>query len=309
MTNEQTSIPEEVRATAIDWWLRRNDRALTRKERQDFEAWLAADAVNRAAFDAISGVCGFLGTKLPGAGPARQTRRRRRKLAGAAGAALVLLMFQHQIGLYFRADHATGTGETKVVTLEDGSRIELDAESAVAVHYAAGERRIALIEGQAWFQVAPDKARPFVVEAGRGAITALGTAFDVAIDGGSVHVTVGEHSVRVESGGAGVIVAEGESSLFADRAEAQAPRKANVEQATAWRRGRLIFDDAPLGKVVETLARYHRGYVAFLDPALKARRVTGVFLADDPVAAFEEIESALGLRLTRLSNYLILIHK
>ena len=77
---------------------------------------------------------------------------------------------------------------------------------------------------------------------------------------------------------------------------------------TGWRRGRLIFADTPLGEVVATLARHHRGYVAFLDPALKARRVTGVFLADDPLAAFDELKSALGVRLTRLSNYLILIH-
>ncbi|MBY6243806.1 FecR family protein [Methylosinus sp. Sm6] len=309
MTEEQRAIPEEIRAAAIDWWLRRNERAPTRREQRAFEDWLAADARHRLAFETISGVCGFLGTKLPGARPIRKTRGRRRKITGAAAAGALALLFQHEIALYFRSDHATGAGETKRVTLADGSRVELDAKSAIAVRFADGERRIALIEGEAWFDVAPDPSRPFVVAAGSGAITALGTAFDVAVDGDAVRVVVGEHRVKVENGGAAVVVAEGEGAAFADGAPASPPAKTDVARATSWRRGRLIFADAPLGDVVATLARHHRGFVAFLDPSLKTRRVTGVFLADDPLAAFDEIETALGVRVTRLSNYLMLIHK
>ena len=309
MTDDQKAVPEDIRAAAVDWWLRQNDRALSRKGRRAFEAWLAENELHRLAFEKASGVCGFLGTKLPGARRAPRAARRRRRIAGTAGAVALLLLFQHDLFLYVRSDHATGAGETKLVTLDDGSRIELDAKSAIAIHYAASERRVALIEGEAWFQVAPDAARPFVVEAGGGAITALGTAFDVAVEGSAVQIVVGEHSVKVESGGAGVVVGEGEKSGFAKGAKALAPGKVDVGIATAWRRGRLVFSDTPLGEVVAALSRHHRGYVAFLDPSLRARRVTGVFLADNPLAALDEIEAALGLRLARLSNYLILIHK
>jgi transmembrane sensor len=309
MTDDQKAIPEDIRAKAVDWWLRQNDRALSRKGRRAFEAWLTESELHRLAFDKVSGVCGFLGTKLPGASRAPRAERTRRRLAGAAGAVALLLLFQHDILLFFRSDQATGAGETRLITLADGSRIELDAKSAIAIHYAASERRVALIEGEAWFQVAPDAARPFVVEAGGGAITALGTAFDVALEGNAVQVVVGEHRVKLESGGADVVIGEGERSGFTKGVKALAPGKVDVAAATAWRRGRLVFSDTPLGEVVTALARHHRGYVAFLDPSLKARRVTGVFLADNPLAAFDEIEAALGLRFTRLSNYLILIHK
>jgi transmembrane sensor len=309
MSDEERPIPEEIRAAAIDWWLRRNERAPTRRDQRAFDDWLAADARHVAAFAKISAVCGFLGGKLPGARPIRKARGRRRKIVGAAAAGALLLLFHHDVALYLLSTHATGAGETKRVTLADGSRVELDAKSAIAVHFAGRERRITLLEGEAWFEVASDASRPFVVAAGSGAITALGTAFDVAVEGDAVRVVVGEHSVKVETGGVGVVVAEGERTAFAGGAEAQAPAKTDVAQATGWRRGRLIFSNAPLGEVVATLARHHRGYVAFLDPALKTRRVTGVFLADDPLAAFEELESALGVRATRLSNYLILIHK
>ncbi|ATQ69582.1 MULTISPECIES: FecR family protein [Methylosinus] len=307
MTDDERAIPEAIRAAAIDWWLRRNERAPTRREQRAFEDWLAADPRHDAAFQKITSVCGFLGAKLPGA-RIRKAPGRKRKIAGVAAAGALALLFQHDIFLYLRATHVTGAGETRAVTLADGSRVELDAKSAIAVHFADGERRIALLEGEAWFEVAPDPARPFVVAAGSGAVTALGTAFDVAVAGERVRVVVGEHSVKVENGGAGVVVAEGERTAFTGGAEASPPARTDVARATGWRRGRLIFADAPLGEVVATLARHHRGYVAFLDPALKARRVTGVFLADDPLAAFDELESALGLRLTRLSNYLILIH-
>jgi transmembrane sensor len=309
VTEDERAIPEEIRAAAIDWWLRRNERAPTRREQRAFDDWLAADARHPLAFEKISSVCGFLGTKLPGAGPIRKARGRKRRIAGAAAAGALLLMFHHDIGLYFRADHATGPGETRRVALADGSRVELDAKSAIAVHFADGERRIALLEGEAWFEVAPDPARPFVVAAGSGAVTALGTAFDVAVEGERVRVVVGEHSVKVENGGAGVVVAKGERTAFAGGAPASPPARTDVAAATGWRRGRLIFSDAPLGEVVATLARHHRGYVAFLDPSLEARRVTGVFLADDPLAAYAELESALGLRMTRLSDYVIFIHQ
>lgn len=309
MTDEQRAVPEAIRAAAIDWWLRRNERAQSRREQRAFEDWLAADARHRAAFETISSVCGFLGTKLPGARPLRKARGRRRKIAGAAVAGALLLLFHHDIALYLGSDHATGAGETRRVTLADGSRVELDANSAIAVHFAGRERRIALLDGEAWFEVAPDPTRPFVVEAGSGSVTALGTAFDVAVQGDAVRVVVGEHRVKVENGGAGVVVEEGQRTAYVGGAKAQAPSKADVTAATGWRRGRLIFSEAPLGEVVATLARHHRGYVAFLDPSLKARRVTGVFLADDPLAAFEELESALGVRVTRVSNYLILIHR
>jgi transmembrane sensor len=309
MTDEERAIPEANRAAAIDWWLRRNERAPTRREQRAFEDWLAADPRNGAAFQRISAVCGFLGTKLPGARPIRRTRNRKRKIAGVAAAGALALLFQHDIVLYLRATHATGAGETRRVTLSDGSRVELDAKSAIAVHFAGRERRIALLDGEAWFEVAPDPARPFVVEAGSGSVTALGTAFDVAVDGERVRVVVGEHRVKVENGGAAVVIAEGERSAFSGGAQASPPARTDVARATGWRRGRLIFSDAPLGEVVATLSRHHRGYVAFLDPSLKARRVSGVFLADDPLAAFAEIESALDVRVTRLSTYLILIHK
>jgi transmembrane sensor len=309
MNDAERPISESARASAIDWWLRGNDRPLSREEQKQFAAWLAEDAANKAAFEKVSRLCGFLGTGLPGAGPVRKTKRRRRRLATAVIGAVAILALGGEILPLVRSDYSTGTGQTKRVTLEDGSHVELDAKSAVSVRYEATERRLALLEGQAWFEVAPDPHRPFVVEAAGGTVRALGTAFDIALEKKQAEVTVGEHRVAISSGGRSVEVEEGRRSVYFENQAAQQPEPIDVEKATAWRRGRLIFNDKPLGEVIEALGRYHRGYVGFLDPALRKRRVTGVFLTYEPLAALDEIEASLGLHALRLSNYLILIHK
>lgn len=298
-----------IREAAIDWWLRRNETTLSRKEQAAFEAWLAADDAHRAAYETLAALGDFMAPRWPGAGPQRKTKRRRRKAGAAAGLALLALFFADEIALRLTADVLTGAGETRQATLADGSRMELDSLSAVALHFTQSERRVTLIAGEAWFDVAPDPARPFVVEAAGGTATALGTAFDVAIENGRARVTVTSHSVRVAGGGGAVTVEEGRQSAYGPGEAAAAPEPVDLARATAWRRGKLMFENRPLGEVVRALGRYHRGFVFFADPALKARRVTGVFNAQDPIAALDEIETSLGLHATHVTKYLTIVHE
>ncbi|WP_400767117.1 FecR family protein [Methylosinus sporium] len=304
---------EDPRDAAIEWWLRRKNRAPTSCEQTEFEAWLAADTANRAAFDDISDMCGHLIDMDParskGLAGVRTGRSWRLPAAALVAASVAFAVFFDDLSLFLRSDYRAGTGETKRITLEDGSRVELDSRSAIAVRYSAGERRLALLAGEAWFEVAPDRSRPFVVEAAGGSTTALGTAFDVAVADAQARVTVTQHRVSVASGGRKVIVDEGQQSAYATNGAAQPAEPANVERATAWRRGRLMFEDRPLGEVIEALGRYHHGFVYFPNPALRARRVTGIFGADDPLSALEEVEASLGLHAVNLTNYLILIYE
>lgn len=308
--NEAENEPS-ARDAAIDWLMRCNEGPLTRAEQAKLARWLEVDA-HRAAFEDVCAMYGRLTTMDFGAAPVRR-RPSGRFFAAAAAVAVVaavaLLLVFDDLSLAVRADQYAGAGETRQVTLPDGSRLELDARSGVALHFSARERRLTLLEGEAWFQVAPDPSRPFVVEAGGGTVTALGTAFDVALRRGRAEVTVGEHSVAVASGGRTIVVGEGEQSAYAPQLVAQTPQKTDVARATSWRQGALIFENATLGEVVETLARYHRGHVVFADPSLRARRVSGVFGANDPREALAEIEAALGLREIALTQYLIVLYR
>ena len=307
------SNDESPRDAAIEWWLRRKPGGLSGAEQAEFEAWLARCEANRAAFEDISEMCGHIVEMRPvrSARGSEQEKRRawRAPTAALVAASLALFVVFDDLSLFLRSDYSAGTGQTKRVTLEDGSRVELDAKSAISVRYAPGARRLTLLEGEAWFEVAPDPTRPFVVEAAGGTVTALGTAFDVALEKEHAEVTVTQHRVSIASGGQTMIVEEGQQSAYAKSAAAHPAEPANVERATAWRRGRLMFENRPLGEVVEALGRYHRGHVYFTNPALRSRRVTGIFGTDDPLSALDEIEISLGLHSARFSNYLIFIYQ
>jgi transmembrane sensor len=295
----------ERRRAAIAWWMRLDSGASTPAEREAFAAWLTAEAANKAAFDDICRLWGDLEILRPRLQPAARASSpphltRLRIGAALAGLALALALSYDELAIRWRAGHLTGTGELRSLVLEDGSRVELGPDSALETNFAGGERRVTLLRGEAWFAVAPDSARPFSVATPAGTATALGTAFDVSIQGARTEVTVTEHRVRLSGAGPSVIVEQGAQSAFAPGVAAVSPYPVDMDQVTAWRRGKLIFDDKPLAEVLATLSRYRRGYVALVDPSLRGRRVTGVFETRDPEAALRAIQKSLGLRAVSL---------
>lgn len=306
--------PDEVdpHDAAIDWWVRQRAAPLTIAERAEFLDWLA-NADHSAVYRDVERMCGEL-DRLEPAGcawrPQRVLQKGSTRFAAVALAIAVFAMFLAPTDLFlaWRADHYASVGETRFVTLEDGSHVHLDSRSAIAVRYDGSQRRIALLQGEAWFEVAPNKDRPFVVEAAGGSVTARGTAFDLALEGAGARVAVTEHSVSVVSGGSQTIVTEGEQSIYGVDTPASAPSHISPSRATAWRRGKLVFEDRPLGEALEALGRYHRGYVYCVSSSICARHLTGVFGSDNPAQALREIEVYLGLKALHLSDYLILLH-
>jgi transmembrane sensor len=300
---------------AAGWWVRLDAGALSASELKAFRAWLASDPRNEAAFEEACDLWGDW-ERAPKAlaracvEAARPAPRRRwtRPAAALAALGLALLLLHEPVSLWLRADARTATGELRTVTLPDGSRAHLCAGSALALHYDGDRRRVALLAGEALFEVEPDPSRPFVVEAAGGEIFARGTAFDISTSDARTEVTVTEHAVDVTGAGASVRVEAGRQTAYGPGLPALDSYAVDPDKVTAWRRGRLYFNDKPLGEVIAALARYHRGYVMLAGAALRDRRVTGVFRTDQPLEALRAIEKSLGLKSTRLSDYLILLH-
>lgn len=300
--------PDPALEEAVDWFVRRDAGPFSEAEERSFEAWLAADPAHGAAYREIERIWSDA-ERLPVTAPPRPQSRFRQGAAMAVAASLLLLVL---VGLdvptRLQADARSGVGETKTVTLPDGSTAMLNTASAIAVDYTADERRVRLLSGEAAFTVARDAGRPFRVEASGGLSTALGTVFLVrALDDGAT-VTVLESRVAVAlAGGKAVLAPNQRVSYAADRGLGPV-ESVDARAAMAWRRGKLIFADRRLGEVIEELNRYHLGEIRILDPALAERKVSGVFETRDPVAAVDALESSLGLRSTRLSDLLILLH-
>lgn len=305
---------EAVREEAAAWYFRRDAGSLTPGDELAFQRWLA-HAPHRTAYDEVARTWSSLAAlPRPALPPARQRPAWRRSAIAAGLAAMLAIagapQIQHWL-VHQRADYSTAVGETRDLVLDDGSRISLNTDSAVAISYGEGERRIRLLDGEALFTVAKDAARPFVVEARAGAATALGTAFAVRQDGEETIVTVLESRVAVAPADAperGSALSPGQSARLS-RSQIKAIETVDADAETAWRRGKLIFVDQPLGGVVEQLNRYHRGRIQIVDPAIRDHRVSGVFETKDPLRIVAMLESSLGLRATRLTSYLVLLHR
>jgi transmembrane sensor len=111
----------------------------------------------------------------------------------------------------------------------------------------------------------------------------------------------------VEASGETVNIDAGEQIAYGPGLSVLAPRPADTESATAWRRGTLIFEDKPLGEVIALIDHYHRGYCLIIDPSIRNGLVTGVFRTSGPLQAIRTLELSLGLHVTYLTDYLILL--
>ena len=311
------AVPPQALDAARRWFVLLRDDAVSATDRHGFAVWLAGDPANQEAWrqtvalwDRMDGAVPALLAQEGGArdgGHAGMSRRR--WLQQAAAAALVLgggaAYLANTPALY--ADYTTAVGERRSIALADGSVVDLAPDSALSATIDAGRRRLTLHSGEAYFRVAADAARPFVVTAANGEITALGTAFDVKRLPDGVRVAVTEHAVAVAVGRESPVrLAEGYDLRYGPDG-IDSPRPSDAATVLAWRQDRLFFQDAPLGEVVADLGRYRRGQVLIFGATLRTLPVTGFFHTTQTESALQTIAATLPVRMTRLTDRLIII--
>lgn len=241
--------------------------------------------------------------------PATATRIQRWTPLAATGmaAGLVLVVMGLDLPTRIQADAITRPGEQRSLTLDDGSVVQLNTDTAVDVAYAPGRRTVRLLRGEAAFTVAPDADRPFVVEAGGGSTTALGTRFVVRRQGALTRVSVTEHSVRAASPQGAVVVPENRITAYGPHQAPSAPVASPVG-VDAWTTGWLVFEDRPLSEVVEEIARYSPAPMTVIGQPVRTRRISGAFRIDQPAQTVARLEQTLGVRSTRLIGGAVVIH-
>jgi len=238
---------------------------------------------------------------VPSEGPLENIRRvpkgaRLRWIALGAALAAVATIVIFVIGKGSRDPtlYATQIGEQRTVKLADGSVVELNAVSRIRVRFTAETRDVDLLQGQALFKVARNKARPFVVRSGDVRVRAVGTEFDVRRRAAGTVVTVLEGRVAVApespSGSQPVSVPAATLELAAgeqvDVVPRAAPRKvhANVAMATAWTQQQLIFDSTPLSEAAEEFNRFNTQKLIVQDGRIRQLLISGTFPALDPAS-------------------------
>jgi transmembrane sensor len=178
----------------------------------------------------------------------------------------------------------TAVGAVAAVPMSDGSKVTLNTDSQIRISVTGRERRVSLGRGEAFFEVAKDPKRPFVVVAGHCRVVAVGTQFSVWREADEVRVVVTEGRVRVERNdtptrddpttevSAGSIAHAGDAGVLVEH-----KRLGEVEETLGWRRGFLFFHDLPLGEAVAEFNRYNRARIVIDSPDIAAIRISGSF--------------------------------
>jgi transmembrane sensor len=271
-----------------------------------FERWLS-DPANAREFEIAEQIWAsapdFVAAEARAAQPPRAARLTRRwGLAGATGAlaAAVMAWFVF-LGPVATEQLVAGKGERTQATLSDESNVYLNADTRLTAAFDRRRRRVALLGGEAFFEVAPDPDRPFVVSAGDVRVTAVGTQFNVrSRQSGRVRVDVLEGEVAVEAGNWRGSARAGEQiEITQGRARVALADRARVE---GWRNGQIVLQSVPLVQVVEELNAYSATPIVIADPAIGRRLVSGRFDGARAQEALAALEFAIQVRVVPLSD-------
>ncbi|MFO1448282.1 MAG: FecR domain-containing protein [Opitutaceae bacterium] len=338
----QGSADNDIECTAADW-LGRRDGGLTAEESRELEAWLKADPRHAAAFAGLEAALRSL-DRLASLRPPhssapdpdlpllaqprterpafRRTRRWIPLSIAAAAAVLALASFTLPTSFFGSSPAiellSTEVGEFRKCTLPDESIIELNTDSRVEVVYSGTGRRVKLVRGEAYFTVAKDPSRPFIVTAGNVGVRAVGTAFNVRLRPEAVDVIVTEGRIRVDdapqagaaqpdlrpepapaevtAGERAVIRAEALANRsVSSSVEVQAVDRGEMDRLLAWQDQRLEFGPTPLRDIVAEFNRYNRQQLVVADEETGALSVGGTFRAHDPNTLVHLLQTNFGI--------------
>lgn len=321
-SNNDDMEPARVTEEAAHWFTRLKSRVVDTAELSEFYAWRKSPA-NAAAYDALEAhwraskklgddrdIADAIGEALQSDSP-RAAGARGVRLALIAG--LIVLAACTAFFLITRETvYETTIGEQRLVQLQDGSRVHLDTDSEISVALGS-TRQITLARGRAYFDVARDPDRKFIVLAGDAEVEAIGTVFEVARDAATTLVTLVEGKVAVDASKAG---AKGErTQLLAGQSVSISHDsigevgRANVEQINAWTRGRLEFRETPLKDAIAQVNRYARKPITLAPSRWSDERVNGGFAVGDVDAFVEAVTALYPLQIDRKSDGSIHLHE
>lgn len=303
------------RSAAAYWLNHRRSGDMTPEDVRAFQVWMDRDLANRAAYQELERLWGVLGVAVDDPEvmasrerDARQVDRGSRLRWAAIAASLVAIvggwgLFGAEVsdGTVIlpaplrsvvsqsladgSAEFRTSVGQRTTVTLPDQTVVTLDTDTVLRVHDSARERLVSLDQGRAFFKVAKDPRRPFVVAAGGHRVRALGTAFDVQVGPGKFEVTLVEGRVKVETPSPIKLIAQTAELEPGQRLAVveDAPKltKVDLRTETSWHAGRLSFVRDPISEAVEEMNRYSDRKIVFRDGRIPEKSIIGVFKAGD----------------------------
>lgn len=343
--------PEQINVEAAAWLARRDAPDWSASDAAQLERWIQASFRHRVAYLRLESVWKKTGRlKALGAGCASGEipppgQWNRSPFAGSPDVTKATLAGHHSVDRWQRPVHSpqrpmlaagalsaalacaiwylvphgskyqTPVGAVETVAINDGSRVILNTDTEIRVALSESERRIQLDRGEAYFDVAKDVRRPFVVRAGTVSVTAVGTQFSVRREGPDTLVVVTEGVVRVQGNGIGsssepqAVTAGQIAHVSAAGVLIQDESTPRAEEQLSWRTGVLVFRDTRLEDAIAEFNRYNARKIVIADPALKDFRVAGSFKATSTGTFVHLLEQGFPLRVEERDGALILRSK
>jgi len=308
--SQETSMKQHgtdtVREQAAEWFARVLDAPRDAELQARLHTWLAVDPRHRDEFEQLASLwraADFIPRQRLEAlcqpeSVHQLPRRRLVRQALAAGVAVVALGVAWSGWQYQRLNHQgqlqTAFAERRQVELPDGSQLTLNGGTQLQVDFSAGRRHIQLNAGEAMFIVAHDSSRPFVVDTAQGSVTVTGTRFDVRLDPAATRVAVEQGSVRVQGKDASQAqLTAGLGAHIDAQGKVTPPFAVNAAALTAWRQGKLVFDNATLAEVVAEVSRYRTEPLRVAPGKVAQLRLSSTFSSDDTDALLRALPSIL----------------
>ena len=326
------SEAQRIESVAADWLARRDSGAWTDTDQQALDAWIAASIAHRVAWLRLSsawergdrlGALRTPGIPMPAPSPAPPpqpqaarpaSRLSRFSLQRIAAGVLVAAAATAWFGWQYMHEeqgqqYATAVGARQSVALADGSRLTLNTATQVRTAVNDSGRKVWLDAGEAYFDIAHDKKRPFVVIAGDRRITVLGTRFLVRRQGEQVNVTVEEGRVQIASAHPGaksaeptVLTRNQAAVTHADNVLVMSKATKQVDDELSWREGKLVFDQTTLADAAAQFNRYNTRQLVIADPAIAQVRIGGSFDANNMSGFVALLKQGFGLAAHERGN-------
>lgn len=321
--------PHSIDGQAAQWVDRMNSPVMDSDAAAAFDRWILKDPrhvesyARMAALWQSDGLAASLADTLPTAptappcasnddAPEGQVRTRsarawpRFAAVGAVAMLLVALVFAAPGLLIDEAAFATGHGQSRTVTLADGSTIRMDGETRIAVRITPWSRHVALQRGEAFFDVAHERVRGFTVDAGGASVSVLGTAFDIdRVDADTRVIQVYRGLVSVDAGAGRQWRLPAGSGLELAGDRVRSLRNVDGERP-GWTDGWFEANDTPLSQLVQRLNRSAPHAVMLGEPALGELLVTGRFQTRDPREVLEAVAAIHDLRWRQTAGSYVL---
>jgi transmembrane sensor len=308
---------EAVLDEALAYYRAQRERPKDHAQQAKFRTWIAADLEHAVAADLVVATWNKaellkkrpIARRLRAEAHARERGRSYGLRSLAASIAVMLIVgavgFLSMAGPHLHETYATARGERLDVSLADGSKLRINGGTRIDISYDWFARRVELHQGEAEFQVAKDKLRPFTVGAGRLAVRAVGTDFTVRRDGGATSVVLVEGVVVVQPQSADftpVTLLPASKAVLATNATQLVVQRVDPVVELAWRDGQLMFNRTSLADALQEFARYTGTQVVVQTPEIARLQISGTFRTTDLQSFLDVIGRVHGLRWQRSSD-------